>query len=94
HPHLTVQFDELEPAESLAALRSWQTDIAIIDDLNVPAGAMDPRIETIPLMEGVFTVVVSQTHALAEQPTVMLHQLRDERWALDTASSAYNRMIT
>ncbi|MBP0657059.1 hypothetical protein J8J20_24610, partial [Mycobacterium tuberculosis] len=45
-------------------------------------------------MEDVFNVMVSQTHALAEQPTVMLHQLRDERWALDTASSAYNRMIT
>jgi len=94
HPHLTVQFDEMEPAESLAALRSWQTDIAIIDDLNVPAGALDPNIETIPLMEDVFNVMVSQTHPLAEQPTVMLHQLRDERWALDTASSAYNRMIT
>ena len=94
HPRLTVQFDEMEPAESLAALRSWQTDIAIIDDLNVPAGAIDPNIETIPLMEDVFNVMVSQTHPLAGQSTVMLHQLRHERWALDTASSTYNRMIT
>jgi len=70
HPHLTVQFDEMEPAESLAALRSWQTDIAIVDDLNVPAGAVDPNIETIPLMEDVFNVMVSQTHPLAEQPIV------------------------
>src|SRR5690606_6053113 len=94
HPHLTVQFDEMEPAESLAALRSWQTDIAIVDDLNVPVGAIDPNIETIPLMDDIFNVMVSQTHPLAEQSTVTLQQLRDERWALDTASSTYNRMIT
>jgi DNA-binding transcriptional LysR family regulator len=94
HPRLTVQFDEMEPAESLTALRSWQTDLAIIDDLNVPAGALDPNIETISLMEDVFNVMVSRTHPLAEQPTVALQQLRDERWALDTASTTYNRMIT
>ena len=94
HPRLTVQFDEMEPAESLAALRSWQTDIAIVDDLNVPPGALDPNIETIPLMDDIFNVMVSQTHPLAGQSTVTLHQLRDERWALDTASSPYNRMIT
>ena len=94
HPRLTVQFDEMEPAESLAALRSWQTDLAIIDDLNAPAGALDPNIETIPLMEDVFNVMVSRTHPLAGQLTVALRQLRDERWALDTASETYNRMIT
>ena len=94
HPRLTVQFDEMEPAESLAALRSWQTDVAIIDDLNVPPGALDPNIETIPLMEDVFNVMVSPKHHLAGRPTVTLQQLRDERWALDTASSTYTKMIS
>ena len=94
HPGLTVQFDEMEPAEGLAALRGWQVDIALIDDLNVPPGALDPNIETVPLMEDVFNVMVSKNHDLANQPSVTLGQLRDERWALDTASATYNRMIT
>jgi len=94
HPQLTVQFDEMEPTEGLAALRSWQIDVALVDDLNVPLGALDPNIETVPLMEDVFNVMVSQDHALANQPSVTLNQLRDERWALDTASTTYNRMIT
>ena len=94
HPHLTILFDEMEPAESLPALRSWQTDIAIIDDLNVPTGALDPNVETIPLMDDVFNVMVSKDHPLAERSTVTLHELRDERWAIDTASDAYTRMLT
>lgn len=94
HPRLTIQFDEMEPAESLAALRSWQTDVAIIDDRNILPGALDPNVETIPLTEDVFNVMVSQKHVLAETPTVTLQELRDERWAIDTASSAYTRMLT
>lgn len=93
HPHLTVQFDEMEPAESVAALRSWQTDVAIIDDLNMPTGALDPNIETIYLMEDVFNVMVSKDHKLAERPTVKLKELRNERWAIDTASETYNTML-
>ncbi len=93
HPHLTVQFDEMEPAESIAALRSWQTDVAIIDDLNMPTGALGPNIETIFLMEDVFNVMVSKEHRLSEQANVGLRELRDERWAIDTASDTYTKML-
>ncbi|GAK70665.1 putative LysR family transcriptional regulator [Agrobacterium rubi TR3 = NBRC 13261] len=94
HPNLTIQFEEMEPAESMAALRSWQTDVAIIDDLYVPKDAIDPNFETIFLMEDVFNVMVSKGHKLAERPTVRLGEIKDDRWALDTLSDAYTRMIT
>ena len=94
HPQLTILFDEMEPEQSLAALRSWQTDVALIDDLNVPPGALDPNVETIPLMEDVFNVMVGLEHPLAETPCVTLDELRDERWVMDTASSNYTRMLT
>ncbi|CAH1653061.1 LysR family transcriptional regulator [Chelatococcus asaccharovorans] len=93
HPRLTIQFDEMEPAESLAALRSWQTDIAIIDDLNAPPEMLDRNIETIPLTQDVFNVMVSKDHRLAERPTVKLQELSGERWATDTASETYTRML-
>jgi DNA-binding transcriptional LysR family regulator len=94
HPHLIVQFEEMEPAEGLAALRSWQTDVAIIDDLNISPGALDPNVETTPLTKDVFNVMVSKDHRLAERPTVTLQELKNERWAIDTASPAYTQMLT
>jgi len=94
NPRLTIQFDEMEPEESLAALRSWQTDIAIIDDLNIPPGSLDANVETVALIEDVFNVMVSQKHRLADRPTVTLEDLREERWVIDTASSNYTKMLT
>jgi DNA-binding transcriptional LysR family regulator len=94
HPLLNIGFDEMEPEESLSALRTWQTDIAIIDDLNVLAGALDPGIETVPLAEDVFLVMMGREHPLAEKPDVTLNELRDESWVIDTASSNYTSMIT
>lgn len=93
HPQLTIQFDEMEPAEGLAALRSWQTDVAIIDDINAPVEMLDSNIETISLTEDVFNVMVSKNHRLGGQTTVELEELRDERWAIDTASETYNKML-
>ncbi|MGI0528315.1 LysR substrate-binding domain-containing protein [Rhizobium giardinii] len=94
HPLLNIGFDEMEPEESLSALRTWQTDIAIIDDLNVLAGALDPGIETVPLAEDVFLVMMGREHPLAEKTDVTLNELRDESWVIDTASSNYTSMIT
>lgn len=94
HPLLNIGFDEMEPEESLSALRTWQTDIAIIDDLNVLAGALDRGIETVPLAEDVFLVMMGREHPLAEKLDVTLNELRDESWVIDTASSNYTSMIT
>lgn len=93
HPRLNIQFEEMEPEESLAALRSWQTDVALVDDLNVPPGALDPNIETLPLLEDVFNIMVGLDHPLAERATVTLDELRADRWVIDTASSTYTRML-
>lgn len=94
HPLLNIGFDEMEPEESLAALRTWQTDVAIIDDLNVVAGALDPGIETATLIEDVFLVMMGKEHPLAAKGDLMLDDLRDESWVIDTASSNYTNMIT
>lgn len=93
HPQLGVTFEELEPMEGLWALRAWQTDAAIIDDLNVPAGAIDAAIETQPIIQDVFHVMLPMSHRLAGQATVTLKHLRREKWAIDTASTTYTQML-
>lgn len=94
HPRLEVLFEEMEPEEGMNALRSWQTDIALIDDLNVPPGLLDPGIQVTPLIEDVFNVMISPSHHLADKEKVTWADLAGERWVIDTASSTYTRMLT
>lgn len=94
HDQLTIQFDEMEPEEALAALHSWQTDVALIDDLNVPPGILEPTIALQPLVDDVFNVMVAPDHHLAGRATIKLEDLREERWVNDTASENYTRMLT
>ncbi|AWM29328.1 LysR substrate-binding domain-containing protein [Sinorhizobium fredii] len=78
----------------MAALRSWQTDVAIIDDLNILPGVLDSNMETIPLLDDVFHVMMGKGHRLAGRDYVTLPDLKEERWIIDTASSTYTRMLT
>ncbi len=94
HPQLEVLFEEMEPEESMNALRSWQADIALIDDLNVPLGLLDPSIQITPLIEDVFNVMMSPDHKLAGMEKVTWADLESELWVMDTASSTYTRMLT
>lgn len=94
HPQLSIVFEELEPSESLAALRSWQIDAALIDDLNIPTGELDINIETIPVIEDMFHVMLPKNHRLSKSSTVKLKDLTVENWAIDTASPTYTQMIT
>jgi DNA-binding transcriptional LysR family regulator len=94
HPQLMVLFEEMEPEEGMNALRSWQTDVALIDDLNVPPGLLDPTIELSPLIEDVFNVMMCPNHRLAQQSEVTWADLKGEYWAVDTASVTYTRMLT
>ena len=94
YPRLDVLFEEMEPEEGLNALRSWQTDVALIDDLNVPPGLLDPGIELTPLIEDVFHVMMAPDHRLAGLDEVSWAELEEERWVIDTASGTYTRMLT
>ncbi|QOJ89535.1 MULTISPECIES: LysR family transcriptional regulator [Pseudomonas] len=94
HPRLQIFFEEMEPEDSMNALRSWQTDIALIDDLNVPVGLLDPSIEITPFIEDVYNILISSAHRLAGRSSVSWKDLEHENWVIDTASTTYPRMIT
>jgi DNA-binding transcriptional LysR family regulator len=84
HPHLIVVFDELEPIDGLTALRSWQVDIALIDDLTLEGVLPDAGIETHRLSVDELLVMLPKTHRFAKRKSLALEELRDEYWALDT----------
>lgn len=94
HPMLQIQFDELEPEEAVTALRGWQTDVALVDDLNTPPGMLDANIGIIPLLEDVFNVVLPPQHPLAEKKKITFAELKEENWIIDTASMTYTDMLS
>jgi len=93
HPQLTLVLEEMEPVDSLAALRAWQADVALVDDLTVPAHAAAPNIERVPILDDLLYAVLPNAHPLAARPKVAIADLRDERWAMDTAFNTYSDVI-
>ena len=92
HPQLTLVLEEMEPMDSLAALRAWQADVALVDDLTVPATA-EPNIERIPILDDLLYAVLPNGHPLAARAKVAIAELREERWAMDTAFNTYSDVI-
>jgi len=92
-PDLAIVFEELEPDDSLAALRAWQTDVAVVDDLTTSAGLSEVQVEMLHLLDDHLHVMLPPDHPMADQPYVTLSDLAAERWALDTTSAAYADVI-
>lgn len=89
HPRLEILISELEPAEGLAALGSWQADIALVDDWSVGTGAGHPNLDFHPLADDRLCALLPAGHARADQRTLALGDLAAESWALDSSSSTY-----
>src|SRR5690606_28079554 len=89
YPYLRVVLEEMEPADGLAALESWRCDLAFIDDL-IPLPESDRKaIEKVPLIEDTLYALLPREHRLAERASLSLKELKDERWALDSAWSSF-----
>lgn len=93
YPALFPTFEEMEPTESVAALRAWQTDVAIVDDLTTSVGQSEAPVESLHLLDDRLQVLLPPDHPAADQPYVFIAQLSQERWAIDTRSSTYSNVI-
>ncbi|MBT9369784.1 LysR family transcriptional regulator [Rhizobium sp. CSW-27] len=93
HPQLDVILSAMEPSEGLAALRAWQTDIALIDDLTAISGLSDERVDRLFLYEDELFAILPSSHPLSAVEAVTLQDLRGEKWALDVASHVYSDVI-
>jgi DNA-binding transcriptional LysR family regulator len=92
-PRLRVILEELEPDQALAALRSWQCDVALVDDLTVLNREQEENIEVKQIAKDMLYVLLPAMHPLTEKLEIRIEDLREERWALDTASSVYTEVI-
>lgn len=93
-PHLEIALEELEPIEGIAALRSWRTDIALIDDLSILAGDNRESVGVVPLAEDVLYVAVATDHPLSKKPSLGVADRRHETWAMESTWSTFGRFVT
>lgn len=93
YPYLEVMLEELEPAEGLAALNSWQADVAFVDDLTIKLGGKQRNIEQVAVLDDVLYVMLHAAHPLASKQSLSVSDLRKERWALDSAASFYAQFV-
>lgn len=89
YPRLDIVLAELEPADGLAALGSWHADLAFIDNLTSQPGDRHGNVDQVPLLDDVLHVLLPAGHRLAQRQTLAVAELKDERWALDSALSVY-----
>jgi DNA-binding transcriptional LysR family regulator len=93
HPRLRVVLNVMEPMEGLAALRAWQTDLAIVDDLTVDPSSADRNVEKAYLCDDRLYAILPASHPLAAKSSIHLYELAEAKWALDVASNKYSEVI-
>ncbi|MEV7867654.1 LysR substrate-binding domain-containing protein [Streptomyces sp. NPDC088124] len=86
HPHLDVELVQLEPHESMPALRVGDVDVIITttDFGELPLG---PDLDLVPLATDPIVLVVPPGHPASGRGAVDLAALADEAWAFDMPQS-------
>ena len=86
HPHLEIELLELDPHESVPALRVGNADIVITttDFDELPLG---PDLDLVPLAKDPILLVVPPEHPAAGRGAADLAVYADEPWAFDVPQS-------
>jgi DNA-binding transcriptional LysR family regulator len=86
HPGVEITLIPGEPEDGIAALKSGETDIALLIESGFES-CYDPAIERTPVMEDPMYVLLPAGHPLAERRRMRLDELRDEAWIVGSTSS-------
>jgi DNA-binding transcriptional LysR family regulator len=93
HPCLDLVLNELEPAEGLAALGSWNADLALVDDLYLKPLGPYKSVERVHVLDDTLHALLPDDHHLAGRSSLAIADLKHERWALDSAASFYAEFL-
>ncbi|WP_433380637.1 LysR family transcriptional regulator [Actinoplanes sp. CA-142083] len=93
HPDVTVVLLELEPHESMPALRRGDVDV-IITTTDFTGAELDPAIDLVPIAEDAVVLVLPEDHPLTERETVDLRACADQRWTFDVTGSYMSELAT
>jgi DNA-binding transcriptional LysR family regulator len=80
HPDLRVTTRDMEPEDSLPALKLGELDLAIAQEYAFTPTPPDPAIERTDLLDDRLRVALPADHPLATQPEVDIGALEHESW--------------
>lgn len=93
YPELAVLSRELEPEEGLVALKAWEVDMALVDDVIIEP-VPDEKLEVVPLLQDEFVIMLPADHPLAKKQAIPLKALQNEKWVNDAwASNTYTDVV-
>ncbi len=80
HPDLRVTTRDLEPEDSLPALKLGELDLALAQEYAFSPVPADPALERTDLLEDPLRVALPETHPLADRDEIDMRELEDEPW--------------
>lgn len=93
HPGVSVLLLELEPHDSMTALRRGEVDV-IVTTTDFAGAELDPAIDLVPLASDAIVLVLPENHALAAHESIDLRLCADQPWTLDVAGSYMSELAT
>jgi len=93
HPDVTVVLLELEPHDSMPALRHGDVDV-IITTTDFAGAELDPAIDLVPIAEDTIVVVLPIDHPLTAYEMIDLEWCADQRWTFDVTGSYMSELAT
>jgi DNA-binding transcriptional LysR family regulator len=100
HPRLALELLELEPHESVEAVRRGDCEVAVTfdqEDMTFDQGGGGPALTDGVVGEALardpLLVLLPRDHRLAGRPTVSLAELAHEPWALDREGTYLGRLV-
>jgi DNA-binding transcriptional LysR family regulator len=80
HPDLSVTTRELEPEDSLPALKRAELDIALAQEYAFAPAPKDPALERTDLIEDTVRIALPEDHPRADEPEVAIEHLENDPW--------------
>ena len=93
HPDVEVVLLELEPHESMQALRRGEVDV-IITNTDFASAELNPAIDLVPIGADAVVVVLPAGHPGTAHETIDLGTCADQRWTFDVTGSYMSDLAT
>ena len=93
YPNLHLSMIDLEPEESLPALKAEELDVVVTYEWNVLPSVEDPGIEREELLREPVYLALPAKHRLARNQPVEIADLRDEEWIVGRDSTSMLELV-
>lgn len=87
HPDLRVTTRDMEPEDSLPALKLGELDVALAQEYAFAPMAADPALERTELLDDPLSVALPAEHPLASAASVDMRELADAPWIAGSEGS-------